>query len=51
MKTQATRNADLIAQQKRRQELREFMIAIPCVVLFVGAVLVAIAGLTNWGGV
>ena len=51
MKTQATRTADLIAQQKRRQEVREFLIAIPCVVIFVGVILVAIAGLTNWGGV
>lgn len=51
MRNQATRNADLIAQQKRRQEVREFLIAIPCVIFAAVVLLVAIAGLTNCGGV
>ncbi|QKE22872.1 hypothetical protein 8P_046 [Pseudomonas phage 8P] len=44
MRKQATRNADLIAAQKKRQARRELLIAIPVLIAFAFTFAYAIVG-------
>lgn len=47
MRQQATRNADLIREQKKRQARREMLVAIPVITIFAFIAAYAVVGLVT----